>query len=174
MVWVHGFGMYGMGGPNTNPGEEVFTADVKAAIPGINVHGSPYRDYQAGDIAAEIDRLPPEALVFVWGTSLGANDCPVVATYTHHVVHGLFGFQASMYGVKWPVPKNVRFAHLIYSYNPIPFPLLGAYKWVAGDGFDPKSLHLTAHHIPHPGDYDVGDRQMFLAEMKRIVAAASA
>jgi hypothetical protein len=35
---------------------------------------------------------------------------------------------------------------------------------------NPASYHRTPHHIPHPGDYDVGDQNMFIAEIKRIIA----
>ena len=170
MNW-HGFGMYGMGGPMTDPGEYGFSERVNHEL-GVNIHGSPYRDYEAGAIAAMIDQLGPEEGAFVWGTSLGCNDVPVVCSYTKRVVEGAFGFQASIYGAKgYRLNNNVKFAHLIYSYNPIPFPGLGAYIWPIGD-MDSASYHKTAHHIPHPGDYDLGDQTMFINEMRRIMEAA--
>lgn len=171
MNW-HGFGMYGMFGNVTDPGEMGFTERVVHEL-GINVHASPYRDYEAGAIAAIIEKLPLEHGVFVWGTSLGANDVPVVGSYTHHRIDGAFGFQASLYGAKVALTDNVQFAHLIYSYNPIPFPGLGAYIWNVGT-MNPASYHKTQHNLPHPGDYDLGDQTMFINEMKRIMAHGNA
>ena len=166
MNW-HGFGMYGMFGNATDPGEMGFTERVAHEL-GVDVHDSPYRDYEAGAIAAMIEKLPPEDGVFVWGTSLGCCDVTVVASYTQHRIDGAFGFQASIYGAKVPLSRNVQFAHLIYSFLPIPFPGLGAYIWKVGT-MNPSSYHKTAHHLPHPGDYDLGDQTMFIHEMKRIM-----
>lgn len=164
--------MYGMGGRFTNPGSGVFTYRAAHEL-GVNVHFSPYRDYEAADIAVVIDSIPETDGVFVAGTSLGANNVPVVCNYAKRRIDGAFGFQASIYGARgYPLNRNVAFAHLIYSYNPIPFPGLGAYKWPLGT-MNPASYHKTPHHIPHPGDYDVGDQNMFLGEMKRIMAAAA-
>lgn len=165
---VFGFGMLGMGGTLTDPNEIAFSDRVRDEL-GVNIGSSPYRDYEAGAIAHDIDLLPDDAVVLVWGTSLGANDCPVVGSYIKRKVHGIWGFQASLFGAKVKVTPNVLFAHLIYSFNPIPIPGLGAYKWEPGEGFDGARLHLTPHHIPHPGDYDRGDQNMFLAEMKRVI-----
>ncbi len=168
MIW-HGFGMFGQGGASTDPAESGFSKRV--AELGINIHGSPYNDYDAGRIALLIDTLPAEDGVFVWGTSLGSNNTPVVCGYTKHRIDGAFGFQASLYGFHSALTANVQFAHLIYSYNPAPAPGLGAYIWDVGTITNPLSYHKTPHHIPHPGDYDVGDQDMFLSEMKRIMAA---
>ncbi len=169
MNW-HGFSMYGMGGPMTDPGEYGFSQRVNHEL-GVNIHGSPYRDYEAGEIAAMIDKLPPEDGVFVWGTSLGANDTPVVCSYVKRDIQGAFGFQASIYGAKgYRLNSTVKFAHLIYSHNPIPFPGLGAYLWPLGT-MDPANYHKTKHNIPHPGDYDHNDQTIFIEEMRHIMAA---
>ncbi len=167
---AHFFGMYGMGGHTTDPGEDWFTQRVKAEIPEIDIHNSPYRDTDAGYIAGEIGKLPEDAVVFVQGTSLGANDCPVVSSYTSKTIHGMFGFQASMFGVHQPIGPNVLFAHLFYSYNPIPLPLLGAYQWRLTPGNSVTSLYLSPKHLPHPGDYDVPSQNVFLANIKSIIA----
>lgn len=167
MNW-HGFGMYGWGGWNTDPGESGFSQRVKKL--GVNIHGSPYLSSQVNDIVAEIDALPEIVGIFVWGTSLGANNTPVVCARTKRKIDGAFGFQASIYGARgYPINVNVKFAHLIYSYNPIPFPGLGAYRWPKGT--ITGGYVQTPHHIAHPGDYDVGDQNMFLAEMRRIMEA---
>ncbi len=168
MNW-HFFSMYGMGGHTTDPGEDYFVANVKRSIPSLNCHNSPYQDKQCYELAAFIDRLPMGDGVFVAGTSLGSNNAPITAGATKHAIDGVFGFQASLYGAHSSLTRNVRFAHLIYSYNPVPFPGLGAYLWKVGT-MNPPSYHLTPHHIPHPGDYDVGDQNMYIAEMKRIMA----
>jgi hypothetical protein len=167
---AHFFGMYGMGGHGLDPGEDWFTQRVKAEIPDINIHASPYRDYLVDDIAEEISNLPPEDTVIVQGTSLGANDCPVVSSRTHHTIHGMFGFQASMWGEHQPIGPNVLFAHLFYSFNPIPLPLMGAYQWRKVAGNTVTNLYLTPKHLVHPGDYDVPSQNIFLAEMRRIIA----
>lgn len=171
MIDWHGFSMFGMGGNMTDPGEAQFTHRVATEL-GVHIHSSPYRDTDAGRIAAIIQALPPNDGVFVWGTSLGANNTPVVCTYVgKRIIDGAFGFQASIYGAKnYPLNSNVLFAHLIYSYNPIPLPGLGAYIWPLGS-MNPPSYHKTNHSIPHPGDYDVGDQNMFLGEMRRIMKA---
>ncbi len=171
MNW-HGFGMYGMGGPMTDPGETGFSQRVAHEL-GVNTHGSPYLDTEAANIAVIIDKLPTKDGVFVWGTSLGANNTPVTCSYVKRTIDGAFGFQASIYGAKgYRLNKNIKFAHLIYSYNPIPLPGLGAYIWPLGT-MNPPSYHKTPHHIPHPGDYDLHDQNMFLAEMKRIMEHAT-
>ena len=156
----------------TDPGEASFSGRVKLAIPGINIHGSPYRDYQAGNIAALIDQLPPEDGVFVWGTSLGANDTFVTCSYTKHIIDGAFMFQASIYGAKSAATENVKFAHLIYSESWIPLPGLGAYIPAVGT-MNPESYHQTEHDIPHPGDYDLNDQNTFIKEMQNIVKATN-
>lgn len=166
MKW-HGFGMYGMGGAATDPAEKGFSQRVAAL--GVNIHGSPYLDTQAGDIAHLINNLPEGDGVFVWGTSLGANNTPVVCSYTKRRIDGAFGFQASIYGAKgYKLDKNVLFAHLISSHNPIPMPGLGSYVWPLGT-MNSESYHRTQHDIPHPGDYDAHDQAMFLHEMKAIM-----
>jgi hypothetical protein len=170
MNW-HGFGMYGMFGGLADPGEANFTQRVAAEIPGINTHGSPYRDYQTPELAWEIDQLPAEDGVFVWGTSLGACDVPIVCTYAKHTIAGGFGFQASVWGAHMVLPANLQFAHLIMSYNPIPVPGIGCGHWTPGPGFDPARLHITVKNLIHPGDYDLPSQMMFISEMKRIVAS---
>jgi hypothetical protein len=173
MKW-HGFGMYGMGGPMSDPGELGFSQRVAHELD-VDIHGSPYQDQDAGNIAALIQQLPPEDGVFVWGTSLGANNTPVVCSYVKdRQIDGAFGFQASIYGAKgYALNSNVKFAHLIYSYNPIPLPGLGAYIWPLGD-MNPALYHRTRHDIPHPGDYDLHDQNVFIGEMRTIMQAAQA
>ena len=176
MKW-HYYGMSGMWGPMTNPAAYSFAKRVSQL--GVDIHASPYRDYDAGHIALEVSKIPDSEGVFLCGTSLGADDVPVVCSYVLRYkdrrtrIDGAFGFQASIYGPKgYPLNKNVKFAHLIYSYNPWPFPGLGMYKWPAGT-MDPKNFHLTPHHLPHPGDYDIGDQNMFLREMQSIMKAGT-
>jgi hypothetical protein len=166
MTEVHGFGMYGMWGPFTDPGESGFSQRVGKEL-GINIHDSPYRDYDYPTIAAEINALPDDATILTWGTSLGSNNQTVLATQVTRKIHGAFGFQASLGGMKVPMPKNVLFSHLIYSYNPFNCGL-GAYRWVDEEGnYTP---HQTRKDLIHPGDYDVASQNMFLAEMRRIIA----
>ena len=172
MQW-HFYGSYGMMpfGIQTDPYMAVFCKEIKATIPSINIHDSPYRDQLAYVIAAEISLLPPGDGVFVAGTSLGANNCALIAAHTRHIVDGLFGFQASQFGVKIPLSGNVLFGHLFSSDNPLPLPGLGSYRWDRGGMTG--GLILQTHNIPHPGDYNAVDRATFIREMKNIIAHTS-
>jgi len=186
---VHGFEIYGMWGPVTDPGARAMTQRMGAELPGINMHDSPYRDYYVNEICGIIRELPADAIILVCGTSLGANNTPVVGAYAYlnnhsRIIHGLWGFQASIWGAQagqseyYPgITKNVQYAHLISS----DFPLnagLGAYRWVLAPGntitngghFGPGN-GLTTHNYPHPGDGVVADQDMFLSEMKRVIAS---
>lgn len=159
------FGMWGRMGSDLSM--KAFTLRVKDL--GCQIHNSPYDDTQATALIPVLDDIPEDEGLFLAGTSLGANNIALMANKMKRRVDGLFGFQASLYGVTgYPLNSNVKFAHLIYSYNPIPFPGLGAYKWPLGTMNTP-SYHKTAHHIPHPGDYDKGDQDMYLGEMQRIM-----
>jgi hypothetical protein len=185
---VHGFEIYGMWGPVTDPGAKTMTQRM-AELPGINMHDSPYRDYDVNEIVGIIGKLPTTAIILICGTSLGANNTPVTAAYAYlnnpkRIIHGIWGFQASIWGAKagatssYPgITRNVQFAHLISS----DFPLnagLGAYRWVSAPGNTVTNGNgqplLTTHDYPHPGDGVVADQDMFLAEMKRVIANADA
>jgi len=167
---AHFFGMYGMGGHDTDPNEAYFTYRVKHEFgSAIDCHDSPYGDFEWPKIVALIDALPDGDTVIVQGTSLGANNCPVVGASTKRKINAILGFQASLYGAHQRVTPNVLFAALFYSFNPVPIPGLGAYCWAPGNGFDPRRLHLFPHHIPHPGDYDTGDQNIFLKLIGRII-----
>ena len=164
----HGFGFWGMWGAwGSDPAEAGFSKAVEAL--GVDTYGSPFPDKQATLFVPRINKIPDDEGVFLWGTSLGCNNIALVANLVERRIDGMFGFQASIYGVRgYAVNDNVKFAHLIYSYNPLPLPGLGAYKWPVGT-INPASYHRTPHHIPHPGDYDVLDQRKFLREMKNIM-----
>lgn len=166
----HGFGFSGMwANYGSDPAEVVFSKHV--AELGVITYGSPYPDEQATLFVPRINKIPDDEGVFLWGTSLGANNIAVVANLVKRRIDGMFGFQASLYGARgYAINSNVMHAHLIYSYNPWPFPGLGAYCWPRGTVY-PKRYVTTAHHLPHPGDGDVNDQNMFLREMKGIMAA---
>jgi len=168
---VHFFFLYGMWGPLTDPGARVFTDRVHEEFPDINVHQSPYRDFDVPTVVAEIKALStdPKPIVFVAGTSLGCNNAPVVGQYLDGVatIHGMFGFQASYWGAHSVVTKNVLFAHEFYSLNPVNMQL-GAYRWPAAA--DNKNTVLTDERdLVHPGDTDLHSQDVFLTEMKRIM-----
>lgn len=169
---VYGFGMYGMYGPATDPGEREFTEKVKAL--GVDVGASPYRDYQVNDIVAAINTLAMTAILLVWGSSLGANNCPVVAAYVpHRTIHGLWGFQASNYGAQVPIPPNVLFAHEVYNSIWAETFGLGAYRWTKAPGNTRTNLYLSDRHDFHPGETEAS-QAMFLGEMQRVIATAQA
>jgi len=176
---AYGFGLWGMWGPVTDPGEDQFSHRVGKEL-GIPIGASPYRDYDVNMIVEEILKLPPEAPVILWGTSLGANNAPVVAAYVNlrnpdRIIHGIWGFQASVWGAKarpgtvYPgITKNVRFAHLAYSTNPLNAGL-GAYVWEKAPGNKTTNLYAFDTKELHPGDGDVNVQDMFLAEMGRVI-----
>ena len=183
---VHGFFMYGMWGPITDPGARAMSERMASELTGIDMHASPYRDYDVNTIVAEIMKLPKDAIVLLGGTSLGANNTPVVGAYTAlqdttRIIHGMWGFQASIYGEhagatpSYPgITPNVLFAHLAYSTNPIPIYGLGLYQWELAPGNRTTTLLMFDSGDPHPGDSDVAVQDKFIAEMKRVIASAQA
>jgi hypothetical protein len=169
---VHFFWMYGMFGPITDPGSRVFTERFQQEFPEADIHESPYRDYDVPTIVAEILALPadPAPVVLVGGTSLGSNNAPIVGqSVAPHVVHGVFGFQASVWGAHSEVTSNVLFAHLFYSELFTNFGL-GAYIWPKAAGNTVTNLYTDRRDLPHPGDTDLSSQDTFLAEMRRISA----
>lgn len=185
MKEIHGFCIWGMWGPVTDPGEVVMTRRMGSEIPGINVHASPYRDYQINDIVQIVMGLPPTAIVLICGTSLGANNAPITGAYIYknnprRIVHGIWGFQASVWGAQagqeptYPgITSNVLFAHLTTSELPTNFGL-GAYRWIKAPGNTVTGYDNSTVNDPHPGDENVTVQNAYLAEMKRIIATAQA
>lgn len=165
---VVGRGMYGLWGPITDPGEREFSAKVAAL--GVDIGGSPYRDYEVNQIVADFNAAPANAIRLLWGSSLGANNCPVVATYAPHVlIHGMWGFQASLDGAQVEVPSNVLFAHEVWN-SIIPMTGgLGAYEWKKAAGNVRTSLYTSNRPDFHPGETE-SSQNMFLAEMQRVIA----
>jgi len=160
--------MYGMYGPVTDPGEREFSA--KVAELGVDVGQSPYRDYDVNQIVADFNAAPPGAVRLLWGSSLGCNNCPVIAAYAPHViVHGMWGFQASLYGSQVPIPSNVLFAH--EAYNPIWLQTmgLGAYEWVLAPNNPKTNLYVSKRYDFHPGETEQV-QAMFLGEIQRVIA----
>ena len=155
---------------------------AKAMIPGLVLHG-PYRDYNTGEIAAQADALPTDDIVFVAMTSLSANDAFIIAGYAKRKIHCLM-FQASDWGPKSSAPDNVGFAHLIYSYCPVPVPLIGCYipgpgtmTVVSKAGYDSsydvadRTYVQSNINLPHPGDYDLASQELFITDIKKIMGA---
>jgi hypothetical protein len=167
MAEAHLFGMYGMWGPITDFGESRFLGRCKAKIPELQIHG-PYRDYDVAAIVSRMRVLPLDATVFIQGTSLGANNVPIVASRFARPVHGVFGFQASQWGAHSSIPKNVLFAHLIYSENPLNFSL-GSYVWQTDKDFKGGYVCTRVDDV-HPGDGNLNSQKMFIQEIRRIIA----
>ncbi len=165
---VIGRGMYGQFGPVTDPGEREFSAKVAAL--GVDVGLSPYNHYDVNQIVSDFNTAPADAILLLWGSSLGANNATVVVAYTpHRIIHGCWGFQASDYGAKVPIQSNCLFAHEVY--NPAwPGTLgLGHYQWVLAPHNHHTNLYLSARYDMHPGETE-RSQAMFLAEMQRIIA----
>jgi len=179
---VHGFYLYGMWGPITDPGARVMTQRMGSELGPINMHGSPYRDYDVNTIVAEIMALPPGDIVLVAGTSLGSNNAPVVGAYVYlqnrsRIIHGLWGFQASNYGEhagatpSYPgLTPNCLFAHLTRSDTIDPVPGIGAYSWVKAPGNTTTNLYIDTVDDVHPGDGNTTVQDKYLAEMRRVIA----
>lgn len=182
---AYAFWMFGMWGPVTDPGSEEMSERIAKEV-GANIVGSPYRDYNVNSIVEDILDLPIDVPVLVGGTSLGCNNTCVVAAYVYarnpkRIIHGIWGFQASLYGAQagvvdtYPgITPNVLFAHLTSSDNPIPFPGLGAYRWAKAPGNTVTNLHIDTVDDPHPGDGNTAVQDKYIAEMKRVVAHATA
>jgi len=173
---AYGFGMYGWLGQSADRGEDQFSRRVAAEL-GVNVGASPYQEYDVNNIVTAILALPSDAPVIVWGTSLGANNAPVVAANVYglnpnRIIHGIWGFQASQFGAHLGIPPNVLFAHLTSSDNPIPLPGLGSYRWVKAEGNTVTNLYLDTVNDPHPGDGNAAVQNKYLDEMRRVIAAA--
>ncbi len=157
-----------MYGSVTDPGEREFSA--KVASLGVDVGNSPYHDYEVNQIVADFNAAPADAVLLLWGSSLGANNVPVVVAYTQHrTIHGCWGFQASDYGAKVPITGNALFAHEVY--NPAwPGTLgLGHYQWVLASNNHRTNLYLSARYDMHPGETE-RSQAMFLAEIERVIA----
>lgn len=165
-----GFWMYGKLGQWADPVNFKAFCDRVAAI-GVNILGSPYRDYDTQKIVDEIMKCAAGAKVFVFGASLGANNSPVIgkALNGHRTVDGIWGFQASTHGAVAPITSNVMFAH--EAYNPRDPTGLGALAWTKAAGNTTTKLVITTNTDFHPGDYDIPVQNMFLDDMKRIMAA---
>jgi hypothetical protein len=182
---AHGFMLYGMWGPITDPGARTMTQRMASELP-INMHASPYRDYDVNTIVSIILGLPAEDKIIVAGTSLGSNNTPVVGAYAYlqskaRIIHGIWGFQASVWGAQaynattgsgvpeYPgVTENVLFGHLAYSTNPLNGGL-GAYVWQKAPGNKTTNLYAFDTGDLHPGDTNVNVQDMFLAEMARVI-----
>ena len=180
---AHGFGMYGMWGQAFDPGQNVFSGRVRKELD-VNIGASPYNSDDVVKIATAILALPPEVPALVWGTSLGANNAPLVAAYVFaknpkRLIHGIWGFQASIYGVKagdapyyHGITPNVLFAHLTWSRTVFPVPGIGAYRWAPAPNNNTTKLHLDEVDDPHPGDGNAAVQNKYLNEMKDVIAAA--
>jgi len=170
VIW-HFFSLYGMWGrQGTDLALRTFTQRVAIELAPIRIHNSPYDDQQAFPLAEAIDKIPLSEGVLLAGTSLGANNLAVICANVRRLVDGVFGFQASSYGARgYPLNANVLFAHIISSWNPIPLPFLGTYRWPLGT-MNAASYKREWHNIAHPGDYNIQDQDKFIREMKTIKA----
>jgi hypothetical protein len=163
---IFGFGMYGMGGNLTDPGELNFNHAVKSL--GVNIKGSPYRDYDIQIIVDEINKLPEGSKILLWGSSLGANNCPYVASLTEKTIDGMWGFQASSYGMRYPITKNVKFAHEVYNPNWLQTLGMGTARWTLAKDNKLTNLYVDKRYDFHPGETS-DTMGMFLKEIKRVI-----
>jgi hypothetical protein len=160
-----GFGLYGLGSAVTDPGAEQFAARVRDEL-NVDIVGSPYRYWQVDEIVGRINCAPSDAKILLWGSSLGANNSPVIASQTSRSVAGMWGFQASQWGAKVGVTANVAFAHFVFN----PFVTLGSYKPQLAEGNGTTDIYWTESWDDHPGDQVVAVQDMFLADMNRRIS----
>jgi hypothetical protein len=165
--------MSGMWGPITDHGAYSFTEEIRAAIRIVDLGRSPYRDFEVQEVANDLIHAPNNAVRLIVGTSLGACNCTVAATYARTVaIHGIFGFQASKNGADWPIPLNVLFAHEFYAPGLIGAIItggLGTLAWHKAKDNTRTTLILSKQYAMHPGETPKA-RAAFLADIKRIVA----
>lgn len=184
--------LYGMWGPVTDPGARTVTAEV-AAIPGANVHRSPYRDYDLQDAADDLETAPTNHALAILGSSLGGNNGPELAAAFDgkRTIDFLAGFQPSSYGAHTTVPKNVKVAICIFNPNWIITFGLGDYEWVLApdndatimlstdDGATWKTtktgtngnvLKIVENPDVHPADFDTVLQALVISELKLAAA----
>jgi hypothetical protein len=161
-----GFGMFGLGAEFTDPAAITFANRVRDEL-GVDIAESPYRYYQTDEIAGRINcSAAADMKILLWGTSLGCNNLTVVAAQVERPIDGMFGFQASQFGAKTPIPPNVQFYHLAFN----PFIALGSYKHQLAEGNSTTVPLWTERWVVHPGDQDVITQNLFLDGMRRVLA----
>jgi hypothetical protein len=156
--------MFGLGAEFTDPAAIEFANRVRDEVH-VDIGGSPYRYYQTDEIVARINCAPSDALILVWGTSLGANNATVVASQTSRTITGAWGFQASQWGAKTDIPPNVKFLHFAFN----PFVTLGSHKPQLAAGNGTTAAIWTERWVDHPGDQDRLTQDMFIDDMLRRV-----
>lgn len=156
--------MFGLGGDFTDPNAIEFANRVRDKL-GVDIGESPYQYWQTDLIVSAIDAAPKGTTIFVWGTSLGANNVQVVCTQTARIIAGAFLFQASQFGARNTIPMNVEFFHEFYN----PFIALGSYKPQLAEGNHVTVPIWSERWVNHPGDQDKYSQDVFLDDMARIL-----
>lgn len=160
---ILGFGLFGLGADFTDPAAITFANRVRDEV-GVDIGASPYRYYQTDEIVGRINCAATGTKIFVWGTSLGANNVQVIAAQVNKPIAYACLFQASEFGAKNPIAPTIEMFHCAFN----PFILLGSYKPQLGEGNNVTDAMWTERWVPHPGDQDVRTQDMFLDEMRRI------
>jgi hypothetical protein len=167
----HLLDLWGMWGPASDPGNTGFVYRAANELD-LNIHGSPYRDYQVNDAVDVVATIPATDGIFTSGTSLGGNNNPLIALYARlrgitRLFDGLFTFQASWWGYHSQIPSNVKFAHLLYSTNPLNM-RLGEYIYSVEDA-SKTNFYKEDTLLLHPGDANIPSQDKFLRNMKTIM-----
>lgn len=163
------YDFFGLGGIFTDPNQKAFALRVQKEVP-ASIGPSPYQWNDYDKVAASIKALPANVPVILSGASFGANILPYVAQLVYpRPIRGIWGFQASSWGVRVPIPDNVMFAHLMTNPNAIMTLGMGSYVWEQAATNKKTNLHVTRNYDLHPGDWDKGMQDVFLAEMQRCV-----
>src|SRR5215469_1513721 len=158
-----GFGMFGLGAEFTDPAAIEFAHRVRDECH-VDIADSPYRYYQTDEIVARINCAPSDAIILLWGTSLGLNNVTVVATQASRTIAWAGGFQASQWGSKNDITPNVKVFHQTFN----PFITLGSYKHQLAAGNGATAALWTERWVDHPGDQDRWSQDMLIDEMRRV------
>lgn len=177
MANVHCFFMYGQGGKVVDQilardGLGILANMVESLGVPVNLYNWAPGAYEV--IAKEIMKLPDEDLVVVGGSSLGANDTPLVcSTVRPRKINFIFGCQPSLYGRKIQVPPNVEKALCMYAPLWAIWTLgYGSYKWSFISSATQQQWMTSFSH--HPGDNDPRLHSRVLSEVSWLQSKDSA
>lgn len=128
---------------------------------------------QTQAIFDRIRALPPNVGVVIGGTSLGANNSPVVAASLTRLVDFMFGIQPSVYGAKQKVTANVKRTNVWY--QPWGFAIgigfgFGSYNWERAPGNNVTTMNSMHTYTSHPGSNDENIQLAILDRIRKLLA----
>lgn len=165
--------MYGQGGQKT---DILLTGGggIDRLCRRLQVMGAKARVYtwdQAQQIMVDVKAQPVGTRIVVGGTSLGANEAPMAATFlSGRRVDLIFGIQPSLLGRKNLVPANVTHAMCFYA----PWwnffgAVLGNYQWQLALGNRATRLEMAYSLSSHPGSNEERVQAAIATEVKKLL-----